>query len=215
MAYPISKRIIPPLYSLWIRKVEGLENIPKHTPFIIAANHASYYDALLPAVVIAPIIDRKMHAMVNSFYWKIFITRFFLDLWEEIPVYVGEEKDTKEKNKAAFEKAVIYLKKEEPIIIFPEGTRSHDGKLKKAFTGVARLALKAKVPVLPFGVIGSSKVLPRGKMLPRFARCRVKIGKPIHFGKYYNKKESKKTLENITRRIMKEIAKLISQSYNH
>lgn len=215
MAYHISKRIIPPIYSLWLRKIEGLENIPKDRPFIIAANHASYYDALLPAVIIAPRINRKIHTMVNSYYWKPFITRFFLDLWEAIPVYVDKEKNAKEKNKAAFEKALSYLKKKDPVMIFPEGRRSHDGKLKKAYPGVARLALKSKMPVLPVGVIGANKILPVGKMMPRFKRCEVKIGKLMYFDKYSNKKINDKFIDEITRSIMKQIAKLINQKYNY
>lgn len=213
MAYPISKRIIPPIYSLWIRKIEGLENIPKDRPFIIAANHASYYDALLPVVIIAPRLNKTIHPMVNSFYWKIFITRFFLDLWGAIPVYVDRENHAKKKNKQAFEKALSYLKKKEPVMIFPEGTRSKDGKLKKAYSGVARLALKSKVQVLPVGVIDSHKVLPRGAIFPRLARCEVKIGKPMNFN--YNKKTTKKIIDETTRSIMKQIAKLINQKYTH
>ncbi|MBI2541927.1 1-acyl-sn-glycerol-3-phosphate acyltransferase [Candidatus Woesearchaeota archaeon] len=212
MVYSISKRIIPLIYGPWIRKIEGAENIPKGLPFIIAANHASYYDALLPAVIIAPKINRKVHAMVNSYYWKIFLTRFFLDMWEAIPVYVAKEKDAKEKNSKAFEMALKYLKKNEVIMIFPEGTRSKDGNLKKAYTGVAKLALKSKAPVLPVGILDSHKVLPRGAALPRFARCEVKIGKLMHFEKY---RPGKKSCEEITRSVMKEIAKLINQEYNH
>ncbi len=215
MVYPISRWIIPFIYSPWIRKVEGIENIPKNIPFIIAANHTSYYDALLVPVIIAPKTNKKMHALVNSFYWKPFITRFFLDLWDSIPVYVEKEKEAKEKNKQAFEKALIYLKKNEIIMIFPEGKRSYDGKLQRAYTGVAKLAIKAKAPVLPVGIIDSNKILPVGKMLPRLKRCEVKIGKLIYFDKYYNKKINNKILEVITRQIMKEIAKLIRQEYNY
>ena len=73
----------------------------------------------------------------------------------------------------------------------------------------------AKVPVLPCGIINANNVLPKGKLFPRFARCEVKIGKLMYFDKYYNKKPSKKILEEITRSIMKEIAKLIGQKYNY
>ena len=65
-------------------------------------------------------------------------------MWQAIPVFVDKKKNSKKKNKLAFEKALIYLKNNELIMIFPEGTRSHDGKLKKAYTGVAKLALLAK-----------------------------------------------------------------------
>ena len=215
MAHPISKWIIPPIYRLWIRKVEGLENIPKDKPFIIAANHTSYFDALLLPVIIIPKLNRKLHALVNSFYWKIPITRFFLDLWESIPVSVEKEKGYKEKNKLALENALSYFKKGEILIIFPEGRRSKDGKLQRAYTGIAKIALKAKVPILPAGIIGANKVLPVGKTLPRFKRCEVKIGKLMYFDKFYNKKINDKLLEEITRNIMKQIAKLTNQKYNY
>ena len=213
MAYPIAKHIIPLVYSPWIRNVEGLENVPKGKPFIIAANHSSYFDVLLPPVIIVTKVDKDIHALVNNHYWRPFITRFFLNLWESIPVFLDKEKDSKKRNREAFEKAVRYLKNNELVMIFPEGTRSPDGKLKKAYSGVAKLALVAKIPVLPFGIIDAHKVLPREKMFPRFKRCEVKIGKLMNFDKY--KKTDKKTLEEITRQIMKEIAKLINQEYNY
>ena len=214
MPYIISKWIIPPIYKLWLRKVEGIENIPKDKPFIVAANHSSYYDALLLPLIIVSRLDKKIHALVNSYYWKIPITGFFLDLWESIPVSVEKDKNSKEKNKKAIEKALSYLKNNELIMLFPEGARS-DGKLKKAYTGVAKLALKSKTLVLPCGIIGSNKVLPKGKIFPRFARCEVKIGKPISFEEYYNKKVSNRLLEEITRSIMKQIARLTNQKYNY
>lgn len=215
MVYPIGKLIIPPIYKLWLRKVEGLENVPRDKPFIIAANHASYYDALLMHSILIPKINKKIHALANSFYWKPFITRLFLDWGGCIPVFVEEEKKQKEKNKQAFEKALNYLKKGELIEIFPEGKRSYDGKLQKAYSGIAKLALKAKAPVLPCGISGSNQVLPRGAILPRLTRCEVKMGRLMFFDKYYNKKLNNKIFEEVTRSIMKEIAKLIGQKYNY
>ena len=100
-------------------------------------------------------------------------------------------------------------------MIFPEGTRSHDGKLKKAYTGIAKLTLSAKVSVLPVGIIDANKVLPKGKIFLRLKRCEVKIGKLMYFDKYYNKKPNKKIIEETTRSIMKEIAELIGQKYNY
>ena len=215
MVYPISKLIIPPIYKLWLRKTHGLDNVPKGKPFIIAGNHTSYYDTLLIPCIIVPKIKRKMHAWVNSSYWKNPITGYFLSIWECIPVYVKSEKNSRQKNNEAVKMASYYLMKNESIMIFPEGHRSPDGKLQKAYTGVARLALAAKVPVLPCGIIGSNKVLPKGALFLRFARCEVRIGKPMYFEKYYNKKLNKKIFEEITRSIMKEIARLINQEYNY
>ncbi len=215
MIYSISKKIIPPVYRLWVRKVNGLENIPRNKAFIAAGNHTSYFDALLLPSVIIPRISVRMHALVNGHYWKNPVTGFFLTKWQCIPVYVNDEKGTKEKNKEAMQKAAGYLKKNEVMMIFPEGRRSKDGKLQKAYPGIAKLALKLKVPVLPCGIIGSNKVMPKGAAFPRLVRCEVKIGKPMHFDRYYNKKINKRMLRDVTTKIMKEIARLINQEYNY
>ncbi|MBI2655888.1 1-acyl-sn-glycerol-3-phosphate acyltransferase [Candidatus Woesearchaeota archaeon] len=214
MAYPISKLIIPPIYRLWVRKVEGIANIHHDETFIVAANHSSYFDDFLLPIIIVPKINKKMHAWVNASFWKNPFSRFFLDLWGGIPMHVAKEENAKEKNKAAINLTINYLKKKEPVMIFPEGKRN-DGNLLRGHVGIARLALKSKFPVLPCGIIGANKVLPKGKFFPRLARCEVRIGKLMHFDRHYNKKPTKKILEEVTRSIMKEIAKLTGQKYNH
>ena len=214
MAYPISKMIIPPIYGLWVRKVEGIDNIPHDKTFIVAVNHSSYFDDFLLPTIIVPKINRRMHAWVNAYYWKNPFSRFFLDLWGGIPMHVAKEENSKEKNKASINLTITYLKNKEPVMIFPEGKRN-DGNLLRGHLGIARLALNSRVPVLPCGIIGANKVLPKGKFFPRLARCEVKIGKLMHFDRHYNKNTTKKILEEVTRNIMKEIAKLIGQEYNY
>lgn len=215
MMYSFWQLIVFPIYRMWLRKVENIGKIPKNKPFIIAANHASYYDTLLVHSILIPKLNKKIHAFVNSSYWKYPIIKSILDKGESIPVFVKKEKDAEENNKIAFEKALRYLKKGEIIQIFPEGGRSYDGKLRKGYTGIAKLALKAKVPVVPIGIIGSDKILPKGKVLPRFARCDVRIGNKIEFSRYYNKKVNEKLLWDITRNIMSQIAKLTGLEYNY
>ena len=210
MVYPISKLIIPPIYRLWIRKIEGVSNIPNDKAFIVAVNHSSYFDDFLLPIIIVPKINKKMHAWVNAYYWKNPFSKFFLDLWGGIPMYVAKEENAQEKNKDSINLTITYLKGKEPVMIFPEGTRN-DGKLKEGFTGIARLALAAKVPVLPCGLIETGKVWPKGRMLPGFARCEVRIGNLMQF----NQKPNKKSYEEVTRKIMKEIARLINQKYNY
>ena len=129
-------------------------------------------------------------------------------------MHVAKEENSKEKNKASINLTITYLKNKEPVMIFPEGKRN-DGNLLRGHLGIARLALNSRVPVLPCGIIGANKVLPKGKFFPRLARCEVKIGKQMHFAEYYGKKQTKKILEEVTRSIMKEIARLIGQKYNH
>ena len=217
MVYPVARFIVPKILGIWIRSVEGLGNVPMDRPFIIAVNHASYIDAVLMHCIIIPKINKNIHAFVNSNYWKNPFTRIIVDWGCSIPVFLGKDKDAKQKNNAAFDRAIEFINKGGIIQIFPEGRRSRDGKLQRAYNGIARLALESGIDVVPCAIIGSHNVLPKGKFFPRFARCRVKIGKPMSFKKYLAKKNAKNTdiiLQNITRSIMKEIAKLIGQEYN-
>jgi len=207
MVYPIGKILLPPIYKLWLRQVTGLENIPKDKPFIIAANHASYYDTLLIPVLIVQKINKQMRGFADSLYWNNFFSKIILDWGGSIPVHIRGQKGAKKFNKKSFKRAIDYLKNGGILQIYPEGTRSHDGKLKKAYPGVGKLAKAANVPVLPFGIIDSYKVIPKGKILPRLKRAEVRIGKLMYF--------KNKTDEQITRKIMKQIAKLIGQKYDY
>ena len=194
MAYPIVRRILFPVVGLWIKEINGIDNIPKQGPFIIAANHTSYLDHYIMGCLIIPRLNKKLHFLAKKEHFDNFLKKAWHTYGGAIPV---------DRKKGGI------------IEIFPEGTRSYDGKLQKAYTGIARLALTAKVPVLPAGIIGSEKVMPKGALFPRFARCDVKIGKPITFEKYYGKKPNNRIFEEVTRSIMKEIAKLTNQQYNY
>ncbi len=109
---------------------------------------------------------------------------------------------------------LTYIVLENAIIaIYPEGTRTLTGKLQKAKTGVARLALAARVPVVPIGLIGTFEIMPKGQNYPNLKRATVNIGRLMYFDKYYGKENDKKTLRLVTTKIMKEIAKLSGQRY--
>ena len=150
--------------------------------------------------------------MVNNRYWNNKIDASILDWGGCFPIYVSG--NSKKKNDKSFDKAFEYLKKKDPVQIYPEGLRSVDGKLQKGKTGIVRLALSAKTPILPIGIIGSNKVLPKGSFFLRFKRCAVNIGKPIYLDKYYKRKKTKKLFRQLTDKVMKEIAKLSGQEYN-
>ncbi len=215
MVHAILKRTIIPFIRLFIRKIGGGKNIPEKCAFIVAANHASFFDDFVVPSILIPVVDKKLHFYVKLKYFENYIIRKILeDVGEEIPVASKTDKDHDKINKKAFDTALSYLKKGGVVGIFPEGTRSFDGKLQRAKTGIAKVALTAKVPVLPIGIVGSDKILPKGSFLPRIRRCEVNVGKPLYFEKYYGKSQSNDLLENITRDIMKEIAMLSNQKYN-
>lgn len=214
MVYPIAKLTLAQFILLWIKKINGTNNIPKDGKFIVAPNHASFFDDMIMPSIIAISMDKKLHNYVNSNYFKNYFLRKFLYWSGSIPVDVKKTKNSKKVNTKAFNLALSYLKKKEPVGIFPEGHRSLDGKLQKAKIGVAKLALTAKTPVLPVGIINSYKILSKGNRFPKFRRIViVNIGKPMCFDKYYGE-INKKNLRLVTNIIMKEIARLSNQEYN-
>jgi len=195
MVYPIGKRIIPPVISLWIDKVNGLENVPKEGPFIIAANHASYMDHFIIMCTFIPFLDRKVHHLAKKELFDSKLKKVWHSHWGAIPI------DRESGGKETLEFAIKALKKGKIIGIHPEGTRSPTGKLQKARTGVARLVLKGKAPVLPVGLIGTYEILPKGKVIPKFKKATMNIGKLMYFDKYYHKPITKKLLNEITTKI--------------
>ena len=207
MIYPELRLTLVPLTKLWIRKVNGLENVPKKHGFIVAANHSSYMDHMVIGSTIISHLDKKMHWLAKKEHFETFFQR----LWH---VYIGAiPLDRQSGGKEALRFAVRALKQKKIIVIYPEGTRTLTGKIQQARTGVARLALLSKAPVLPIGLIGTFHILPKGKYVPRFKKATMNIGKPMYFDKYYKRPITKRLLRKVTTEIMKEIARLSNQKY--
>jgi 1-acyl-sn-glycerol-3-phosphate acyltransferase len=207
MVYPLAKKIIPPIIKLWIKEVNGLQNVPKKGAFIVAANHASYMDHFIIMSTLVPYLNKKIHHLAKKEHFD----NIFKKIWH---TYVGAVPlDRKNGGKEALKWAIKALRKGKIIAIHPEGTRSLTGRLQKGKTGVAQLALIAKVPVIPIGLIGTFEILPKGKYIPKFKKATMNIGKPMYFPEYYYKKINKKILREVTNRVMKEIAKLCKQKY--
>lgn len=215
MVYSILKNTLGLFIRCFMSEIKGRENIPKDKAFIIACNHASFYDDLAVPSVVVPFVNKKIHFYVSHIYYKNYFLKKFLELIAEaIPIAANKVNNTKKINQEGLKKALGYLKKNEIVGIFPEGTRSVDGKIRKPKTGIAYLLLKGKVPVLPIGIKGSDKILPKGASFPRFKKCKVKIGKLMYFNNFFDKKANKRLLTKITNDIMKEVAKLSEQEYN-
>ena len=207
MVYPIGKRAFKLIVYPYIRKITGVENIPKDRNFIIAANHASYMDHLIIAIFFINHLNKKIHFLAKKEHFGTPFKKAFHTWAAAIPT------DRQAGGKEALRMAVTELKKGKIISLHPEGTRTLTGKLQRAKTGVARLALAAKVPVLPIGLKGTFEMLPKGKYIPRFKRAEMHIGKLMFFDKYYGKEKDKKTTRLVTTKVMKEIAKLCGQKY--
>lgn len=181
----------------WVR-FEGLENIPRKGAAILAPNHVSALDPVFIAIG----IRRRVTALGNARYFKGKNGWFFRAMGQ-IPLVPGNDKSKKE----AFECIEQILHHGGMAGVFPEGNRALDGKLHRGHTGVAILAQNTKAPVIPIGVIGSYKVYPKGKKIPRFFRkITIRIGRPIVF-------DDSSQVREFTDRIMAEIRELSGQEY--
>lgn len=201
MFYWILKILFSPFFRLiWIKKVEGLENIPQKGNYIIAANHCSYFD-FFSLVAIWP---KRIYFLAG----EVFFQKWW---WYPLVKFTSQIKvDRKNQDKEeVYSKVFSILSQKKILGIFPEGTRSPDGKIGKTYTGVAKFALKAKVPVIPVGITGTYEVLSRHDKFPKFRKnIVIKIGKPIYFDNFYGK-QSDKIFREITDKIMEEIIKLL------
>lgn len=209
MVYLVPRLTIVPIVKLYVKEVNGIENLPKKGAAIIAANHASYMDHMIIGAYIISHLNRKFHFLAKKEHFDNFFKKWWHDYIGAIPL------DREKGGDEALRWAISALKQGKLIVIHPEGTRTLTGKMQKAKTGVARLALLSKAPVLPIGLIGTFEILPKGKYFPKFKRATMNIGKPMHFPEYYNKKINKRILREVTNKIMKEIAKLCKQEYKH
>jgi 1-acyl-sn-glycerol-3-phosphate acyltransferase len=207
MVYSIGKRLICPVFNLYLKEVKGLENVPKDRNFIVAANHESYLDHPFIICTLVNYLNKKVHFLSKKEHFSNPIKSIWHSYAGAIPL------DRQTGGKEALKWAVKALKEGKIIAIHPEGTRTLTGRMLRGKTGIARLVLEAHVPVLPVGIIGAFEVLPKGKYIPSFKRAVLNIGKPMFFDKYYNKKITKELLREITDKIMKEIAKLSKQKY--
>lgn len=208
MVYLIPKLTIIPIMKMYIKEVNGLENLPKKGACILAANHASYMDHIIISGYTVSQVNRKVHFLAKKEHFDNFLKKAWHDYAGAIPL------DRQKGGKKALRWAIKALRQGKIIAIHPEGTRTLTGKLQKGRTGVAQLALEAGVPVIPIGLIGTFEILPKGKYIPKAKKAVMNIGKPIHFPEYYNKKINKRILREVTNKIMKEIARLSKQEYN-
>jgi 1-acyl-sn-glycerol-3-phosphate acyltransferase len=190
-----------------IKDIKGLDNIPKNGAFIVASNHVSYLDPVIIPAILVKYFKRKVHYLAKKELFEGWIGSAFQNATGGILL------DREKGGKITLKNALNMLKRGKVIGIFPEGTRSKNGKLQKGKTGVARLALAARVPVVPVGLRGTFALMPRGRVFPKLKKnVKVNFGKPILFKKYYGK-QNKTIFRKVTTIIMEKIAELSKQKY--
>jgi len=200
MVYKIVRLIALVFFKLFSRlRVEGNNRLPANEAFILAPNHFSTLDTF----ILLAAVKNQYYTIGKIELFKNPVLKFFIIRLKAIPV--NREGFCRQTLKVAIE----ILEQNKIVAIFPEGYISKDGTLGRFKQGVARLALEARVPIIPVAIIGSNRVLPLGKKIPRPHQVTVKFGEPIYFDSYvegYNKK----ILKDITEKVRNEVVVLIN-----
>lgn len=209
--YLLKYVLLGPLLRLVFRpRIEGLEHVPAEGAAIVAGNHLSFSDHfLMPAI-----LKRRITFLAKKEYFtgpgvKGRLTAFFFRSAGQIPV----DRTGKEAGQAAIREGLGVLSKNELLGIYPEGTRSHDGRLYKGKVGVAVMALKAGVPVIPCAMIGTFEAQPPGKVIPNIHPVTIRFGEPLDFSRYAGMENEKAILRAITDEIIYAILSLSGQEY--
>ena len=200
---PAITRIFRPVH-------EGAENVPDKGPAIVASNHLSFADWLFMPLA----LDRRITFVAKSDYF----TRAGLKGWAQKRFFAGTgqvpiDRSGGRASESALRAGLKVLQRGELFGIYPEGTRSHDGRLYKGRTGVARLALLSGAPVIPSAIIGTDIIAPPGKILTKIVSPTVKFGRPLDFSRYAGMSEDRFILRSITDEIMYAIMELSDQEY--
>ena len=211
MGYWIVKAILTPILRVLFRPwVEGLDNVPKEGAAILASNHLSFSDSFfLPLVV-----PRRITFLAKAEYFtgrslKGRLKAAFFKGVGQVPI----DRSSGSAAEAALQTGLRVLSHHDLLGIYPEGTRSPDGRLYRGKTGVARMALESGVPVLPVAMINTFEIQPPGQVMPKIMRVGVRIGKPLDFSRYAGLAHDRFVLRSVTDEIMYELMQLSGQEY--
>jgi 1-acyl-sn-glycerol-3-phosphate acyltransferase len=207
--YTVMHGLLPPLLKLvWRPTVQGLDNVPRSGGVILASNHLSFVDS----VAIPSVVPRKVAFLAKSDYFtgtglRGLASRAWFEGMGMLPV----DRDDTKAALASLDIALGVLGRGEAFGIYPEGTRSRDGRLYRGRTGVAHLALTAGVPVVPVGLTGTQHVQPVGSSRPRVVPITVAFGEPIDFTGRFEGVPSGRARRVATDEIMAAIQRLTGQ----
>jgi 1-acyl-sn-glycerol-3-phosphate acyltransferase len=201
----------PLLRLVWRPEVQGLENVPVHGPAIIASNHLSFCDSFfLPLVVPRRITFLAKAEYFNTPGLKGRLSRAFFAGIGQVPI----ERSDAGAARAALDTGKHLLANGALLGIYPEGTRSPDGRLYKGKTGVARMALEAAVPVIPVAMINTAVIQPTGRRIPKLRpRPGVRFGPVLDFSRYEGMAGDRFVERSMTDEIMYELMQLGAQEY--
>ena len=210
--YVLKYVLLGPLLRLVFRpRIEGLEHVPDEGAAIIAGNHLSFSDHFL----MPSILKRRITFLAKAEYFtgpglKGRLTAAFFRSVGQIPV----DRSGRGAGQAAIEEGLKVLRRGELLGIYPEGTRSHDGRLYRGRVGVAVMALRAKAPVVPCAMVGTFEIQPPGRALPWIGRpVTIRFGPPLDFSRFAGMDDQRTVLRAVTDEIMYAIMSLSGQEY--
>lgn len=212
MAYFILKTfILGPLLRFIFRPwVRGVENVPSSGAAILASNHLSFSDSIfMPLQCPRPVVFLAKSEYFTGKGIKGWLVKSFFVATGQLPI----DRSGGKASEAALNTGLGVLEQGQLLGIYPEGTRSPDGRLYRGRTGIARMVLEAKVPVVPVAMIDTEKVQPIGKRLPRVRRVGIVYGKPLDFSRFEGMEGDRIVLRAVTDEIMYELKKISGQEY--
>jgi 1-acyl-sn-glycerol-3-phosphate acyltransferase len=212
MVYRLLKYVVlgPVLWLVFRPQVEGLQYVPTRGAAIIASNHLSFSDSIFMPLV----VRRRVTFVAKQEYFtgrglKGFLIRLFFISTGCIPV----DRSGGQAAQAAIDTGLRVLRSGGLFGIYPEGTRSPDGRLYRGKTGVARMALEAGVPVIPVAMLNSDEIQPTGQIWPRLIRPRIRFGPPMDFSRYAGRAGDRFVERTVTDEIMYELMTLSGREY--
>ena len=212
MLYWILKTFVatPLLTTVFRQWVRGREHVPASGAVIFASNHLSFVDSIFLPIA----LDRRISFLAKSDYFtgrglKGRLTRLFFDATGQLSI----DRSGGKASEASLATGLAVLARGEQLGIYPEGTRSPDGRMYRGRTGVARMILEGHVPVVPVAMIGTEAVMPTGTRIPKLRRVGVVFGEPLDFSRFEGMEGDRFILRSITDEIMYELARLSEQDY--
>lgn len=193
------------VYSMAFRgEIAGQDNLPKHGAFLIASNHASYIDP----PVLGAAVPRQLCFFARKTLWKPGVASWWLDTVGTIPVDRDGGQDV-----SALKRVLRTLKENKGLILFPEGTRSPDGKLQTPKAGVGFIVCRSQVPVVPARIFGSFEAFGRKTGLRPGRPISITFGRPLSPADYDDPSDGKERYQRASERIMAAIAQLAPPKY--
>ena len=208
MAYRLLKSFLFPLLMLLFRpKVSGLRFVPSNGPVIIASNHLSFSDSIFMPLV----VPRSVTFLAKSEYFtspgiKGYVKKITFIALGQVPV----DRTGGKRSEAALLTGLKLLSQDACIGIYPEGTRSPDGRLYKGRTGIARMAIESGAPIIPVAMFNTAEIQPTGQVVPKVRRVEMVFGEPMYFT---GDSTDQAVLRAATNQIMEKIAELSKQEY--